>query len=100
ASPSPAGPASLSFLGGFWLSYRSDLPAGPVCVAVAAVGWGLVTLAMRMRAHRRAAALLLLAAALALPQGCASRWKAAEDRAGSPLSRGSLPEALAARPIT
>jgi len=94
-----AGLASVSFVGGFWLSYHSDLPAGPVCVAVAAVGWGLVTLAMRLRVPRRAAALLLLAVALALPQGCASRWKAAEERATSPLPRGSLPEALAARPI-
>jgi ABC-type Mn2+/Zn2+ transport system permease subunit len=91
--------ASLSFVGGFWISYRADLPAGPVCVAVAAVCWGLVTLAMRLRVRRRGASLLLLAVVLALPQGCASRWRAAQERASSPLPGGTLPEALAAQPI-
>ena len=91
--------AALSFLGGFGLSYRADLPAGPVCVAVAAACWAVASLTMRLRARRRAAALLLLAAALATPFGCASRFAAAEERRSAPLPRGTLPENLVAQPI-
>ena len=91
--------AALSFLGGFGLSYRADLPAGPVCVAVAAACWAAASLAMRLRATRHAALLLLLAAVLAIPLGCASRFAAAEQRRSAPLPRGSLPEALLSHPI-
>jgi ABC-type Mn2+/Zn2+ transport system permease subunit len=91
--------AALSFLGGFALSYRADLPAGPVCVAVAAACWAAASLAMRLRASGRGAAALLLAAALATPLGCASRFAAAGQRAASPLPRGTLPESVASRPI-
>ena len=90
--------AALSFLGGFWISYRADLPAGPVCVGVAAAVWLAVALGMRLRVLGRAAALGLVAALLLLP-GCASRWQAAEARATAPLPRGGLPESLAAEPI-
>jgi ABC-type Mn2+/Zn2+ transport system permease subunit len=95
-----AGVAALSFLGGFWLSYRADLPAGPVCVAVAASFWAGASLGGHLRARSRgAAALLLLASALAAPLGCASRFEAAARRAASPLPRGTLPESAASRPI-
>jgi ABC-type Mn2+/Zn2+ transport system permease subunit len=91
--------AALSFLGGFEVSYRADLPAGPVCVAAAGLCWVVAVLAMRLRAHGRRAAALLLAAALPVWLGCASRFAAAEQRAASPLARGTLPEALVATPI-
>jgi ABC-type Mn2+/Zn2+ transport system permease subunit len=95
-----AGVAALSFLGGFWISYRADLPAGPACVAVAGACWAASSLWMRLRARPGAAALLLLAlATLGLPQGCASRFEAAAQRAASPLPRGTLPESLLSRPI-
>ena len=51
--------AALSFLGGFGISYRADLPAGPVCVAVAAACWAVASLGdarAREPARRRAAA--------------------------------------------
>jgi hypothetical protein len=91
--------AAVSFLGGFGLSYQADLPAGPVCVAVAAVCWAVASLSMRLRASRRAALLLLLVAVLATPLGCASRFEAAAQRAASPLPRGTLPEDLVSHPV-
>jgi ABC-type Mn2+/Zn2+ transport system permease subunit len=91
--------AALSFLGGFALSYRADLPAGPACVAVAAACWLAASLGGRLRAGGRGGAALLLAAALATSQGCASRFEAARERAVSPLPRGTLPESIASRPI-
>jgi ABC-type Mn2+/Zn2+ transport system permease subunit len=91
--------AALSFLGGFALSYRADLPAGPVCVAVAAGCWGAASLGARLRAGARGAALLLLVAALAASQACAGLFPSRAGRASAPLPRGTLPEALAARPI-
>jgi len=96
-----AGVAAFSFLSGFWISYRADLPAGPVCVAVVAACWALASLAMRLRA-RRAAALLLLAALLPASPGCTSRTSrlaAAAEQRESPLPRGTLPEPLAGRPV-
>ncbi len=95
-----AGVAAVSFLGGFGISYQADLPAGPVCVAVAAACWALASLSMRLRTSRRAAALLLLlAAGIALPLGCASRFADAEQRRSAPLPPGTLPETLVAHPI-
>jgi len=93
--------ASVSFLGGFWLSYRADLPAGPVCVAMVAVCWALAGGAMRLRAARGAAALLLalLASLPAAPLGCASRFAAAQERQNAPLPRGTLPEPVASRAV-
>jgi ABC-type Mn2+/Zn2+ transport system permease subunit len=92
--------AVFSFLAGFWISYRADLPAGPACVAVAGVCWAASVLGMRLRARPGAAALLLLAAVAAgLSQGCASRFEAAAQRAAAPLPRGTLPEALAGQRI-
>ncbi len=91
--------AALSFLGGFWISYRADLPAGPACVAVAGACWAASNVCMRLRARRGAAALLLLVATLGIAQGCASRFEAAAQRAASPLPRGTLPESLVPHPI-
>jgi ABC-type Mn2+/Zn2+ transport system permease subunit len=95
--------ATFAFLGGFWLSYRADLPAGPVCVAVAAACWALADLGARLFAARRALALaLVLASATGLgapPLGCASRFAAARERASAELPRGSLPEPVPGRPI-
>jgi ABC-type Mn2+/Zn2+ transport system permease subunit len=92
--------AALSFLGGFALSYRADLPAGPTCVAVAAACWAVASLAGRLReSGRPGAALALLLCALASAPGCASRFEAAQERATSPLPRGTLPDALLARRI-
>ncbi len=92
--------ASVSFLGGFWISYQADLPAGPVCVAVVAACWALASGVMRLRASRRVAALVLLAlAGLPLLPGCASRFAAAEAKRSAPLPRGSLPEPVASRPV-
>jgi len=95
--------ATASFLGGFWLSYRADLPAGPVCVAVVAACWAVASLAMRLRAHLSALGLLLVAIALATSSGCAQRAErlaaAAEER-DSPLPRGTLPAPVASHPVT
>jgi hypothetical protein len=55
---------------------------------------------MRLRGHGRAAALLLVAAALgAIPLACASRFGAAAERQNAPLPRGTLPEPVATRPV-
>jgi ABC-type Mn2+/Zn2+ transport system permease subunit len=43
-----AGIATVSSVGGFALSYRADLPTGPVYVLVAASIWLLVSVAMRV----------------------------------------------------
>src|SRR5262249_3215073 len=45
---------SASFLGGFALAYRADLPAGPVCVAAAAACWLAAALVARLRSRHRA----------------------------------------------
>jgi ABC-type Mn2+/Zn2+ transport system permease subunit len=91
--------AVVSFLGGFGLSYRADLPAGPVCVAVAGACWAVASLATRLRASWHGAALLVVVAALATASGCASRSAATGERGSAPLPRGTLPEGLAGRPI-
>jgi ABC-type Mn2+/Zn2+ transport system permease subunit len=91
--------AAASFLGGFAISYRADLPAGPVCVAVAAAGWAASALLARLRARHRARAALLRLVAVVPWLSCASRWNAAAERANAPLPRGTLPEALASQPI-
>jgi len=95
--------ATLSFLAGFWLSYRADLPAGPVCVGVVAACWVLSVLAMRLRARHSAAVLLLVAIALATSPGCATRSErlaAASEERVSPLPLGTLPEPLPSQPVT
>ena len=81
--------AAFSFLGGFWLSYRADLPAGPVCVAVVAACWALANGAMRLRAPRaRGAAALLLALLASLPAALARLRVALRDaRRNSRASR-------------
>jgi ABC-type Mn2+/Zn2+ transport system permease subunit len=89
--------AAASFLGGFELAYRADLPAGPLCVAAAAACWALAGVVSRLRG--RGVAALALLAALLPALGCASRFEAARERAAAPLPRGSLPESLAGRPI-
>jgi ABC-type Mn2+/Zn2+ transport system permease subunit len=94
-----AGVAACSFLGGFWIAYRADLPAGPTCVAVAGACWAAASLAMRVRSARGVAAAALTVVALVITGGCASRFEAAAQRAAAPLPRGSLPESVAARPI-
>jgi ABC-type Mn2+/Zn2+ transport system permease subunit len=91
--------AGFSFLGGFWIAYRADLPAGPACVAVAGICWAAASLFQRLRTRPRVAALLVLLAILGVPLGCASRFEAAAARAASPLPRGALPEALAGQRI-
>jgi ABC-type Mn2+/Zn2+ transport system permease subunit len=95
--------ATGSFLGGFWVSYHADLPAGPVCVGVVAACWMLASLVMRLRARHGVAAVLLLALALATSPGCATRAErsaaVAEQRA-APLPRGTLPEPAPAHPVT
>lgn len=91
--------AAASFLGGFALAYRADLPAGPVCVAVAAAGWATCNALAWLRTRRGAKLLGALLALLATGPGCASRWEAAERQANAPLPRGTLPETLASDPI-
>jgi ABC-type Mn2+/Zn2+ transport system permease subunit len=81
--------AAVAFLAGFEISYRADLPTGPVSVAVAALLWAGASVAARLRA--RSAALLLLLALSFGSFGCA----ALSGREAAPLGalpRGSLPE--------
>ena len=83
---------SASFLGGFALAYRADLPAGPVCVAAAAACWLAAALAARLRSrHRSLSALLLLALGVATLSACARPAAEGGDRRFAPLARGSLP---------
>jgi ABC-type Mn2+/Zn2+ transport system permease subunit len=82
---------AASFLGGFALAYRADLPAGPVSVAVAAGFWLAAAALARLRLRRRAAALLALLVALASLPGCAL-WDGSRTNALGPLPRGALPE--------
>lgn len=91
--------AVLSTVAGFELSYRADLPSGPVCVALAAACWATTSLALRAASRARAASLLCLVAALVGSSGCAERFAAAAERAASPLPRGSLPELAAGRAV-
>ncbi|HTO05703.1 MAG TPA: iron chelate uptake ABC transporter family permease subunit [Myxococcota bacterium] len=63
---------SVCALGGFEISYRADLPAGPVYVLLAAAIWLAISGVARLRRRRAVArALGLLLAALLLP-GCAT----------------------------
>jgi len=90
--------AATSFLGGFQLAYSADLPAGPVCVAMAAAFWLVIAAIAHLRPHRRAAGLALLLAVLAVPLGCADLHARAAARNAAPLPRGTLPD-LAGRTV-
>jgi ABC-type Mn2+/Zn2+ transport system permease subunit len=59
-------------LGGFEISYRADLPAGPVYVLLAAAIWLLVVGLARLRRRRAVAAAAAALAAVLLGPGCAT----------------------------
>jgi zinc transport system permease protein len=98
-----AGFAAASFLGGFGVAYRVDLPTGPVAVALAGVLWLAAAALARLRERRRtavAAAAALLAVALVLPTlGCGGRLGLGAPRPLGPLPAGTLPPLAADRPI-
>lgn len=86
--------AATSFLGGFALSYRADLPAGPVAVALAAAIWIAIATGARLLGSRalRAAAVFAIAA---LPLAGCGGGGPLGTRAPAPLGaleRGTLPE--------
>lgn len=85
------GVAAISSLGGFWIAYRADLPAGPTSVAAAAALWLVATLGARLQRGLRGgtAGVLLMGLASAALVGCATT---SADEPAPPLSRGSLPE--------
>ncbi|HVP28021.1 MAG TPA: metal ABC transporter permease [Myxococcota bacterium] len=84
-------------LGGFFLAYRLDLPAGPVEIVASALPWAVIVAASTVRG-RRAARLATLAVALAAllgagPLGCARLLGdgAAAQTPPDPALRGSFP---------
>jgi len=92
--------ATVSFVGGFAVAYRADLPAGPVGVAVAAAIWCGVGLVAQLRERRHAIAALVLLLALFPLAGCGGGpFGTRAPRALAALPRGSLPELDPARPI-
>jgi ABC-type Mn2+/Zn2+ transport system permease subunit len=91
--------ATVAFLGGFEVSYRADLPAGPVCVGLAAVLWLVIAGAARFRSGRRVAAALAASLLLLPPLGCANPFAPRVPAPLSALPRGSLPELGPDRPI-
>jgi len=93
--------AAGAFLGGFAVACRADLPAGPTCVAAAAVAWLAVRWGGALLGSRRAASALAVAALLlgGGPLGCAERFAAAEARAAAPLPHGTLPALAPGRAI-
>ncbi|HXX49554.1 MAG TPA: metal ABC transporter permease, partial [Myxococcota bacterium] len=76
-------------LGGFQISYRADLPAGPVYVLLAALVWLVASAGARLRRRMALASTALALAALTL--GCGV-LKSPDERASEPAPRGSLPE--------
>ncbi|MCX5737389.1 MAG: metal ABC transporter permease [Proteobacteria bacterium] len=95
-----AGIAAVSFVGGFAVAYRADLPAGPVGVAVAALIWAAIGLAAQFRERRRAIAAVAVLLALLPMLGCAGGlFGSRNTRALTALPHGSLPELDPARPI-
>jgi len=86
-----AGIATACSLGGFAISYRADLPAGPVYVLLAAGVWVLA--GATARARRRialAAGVLALALTPIALSGC-GLLRTPDERAADPAPRGSLP---------
>jgi hypothetical protein len=92
--------AGVSFVGGFAVAYRADLPAGPVGVAVAAVIWCGIGLVAQLRERRRAIAAASVLLALLPLAGCGGGpFGSRAPRELAALPRGSLPELDPARAI-
>ena len=87
-----AGIATLCSLGGFEVSYRADLPAGPVYVLLAAAVWVVAGATARARRRMATAVGLLALASLALPLSGCGLLRTPDERMAEPTERGSLPE--------
>jgi hypothetical protein len=85
--------AATSFLGGFAIAYRADLPAGPVAVALAAAIWLGIGVAARLRGTRVARAVTVGVVALLPLVGCGGGpFGTRAPRPLGAVARGSLPE--------
>jgi zinc transport system permease protein len=85
--------AATSFLGGFAIAYRADLPAGPVAVALAAAIWLGIGFAARVRGARAAGAVIVGVVALLPLAGCGGGpFGTRAPRPLGAVARGSLPE--------
>jgi ABC-type Mn2+/Zn2+ transport system permease subunit len=92
--------AATSFLGGFTIAYRADLPAGPVGVAVAAAIWLAIGIGARLAGARAARVVSLLAVAILPLVGCGGGpFGTRAPSALGALPRGSLPELAATQTI-
>jgi ABC-type Mn2+/Zn2+ transport system permease subunit len=82
-------------VGGFWVAYHADLPAGPVDVVLAALAWVAAEALARVGARVRAAvlALALVGAALST-SGCISPADGAPARAAFPQIDAGTPVAV------
>jgi ABC-type Mn2+/Zn2+ transport system permease subunit len=87
-----AGIATLCSLGGFEVSYRADLPAGPVYVLLAAGVWLIAGASARARRRIATTAGVLALALAATPLSGCGLLKTPDERAAEPAERGSLPE--------
>lgn len=90
--------AAGASVGGFVLAVRSDLPAGPTGVALAAAAAAVLAVASRLvRRHRsrRAASRLLVVGVLLAASSCAGPGSERD----APLPRGALPEIPDDRPV-
>ncbi len=86
--------AALS-LGGFWVAYHADLPAGPVDVLLAAAAWLATAALARVRGRVRSG---VLALALACAGGALSTSGCASLGGGAP-ARAPFPEIAADTPV-
>jgi ABC-type Mn2+/Zn2+ transport system permease subunit len=86
-----AGIATACSLGGFELSYRADLPAGPVYVLLAAGVWVLAGATARARRRLALAAGLLFLALTPLALSGCGLLRTPDERAAEPAPRGNLP---------
>ncbi len=84
--------ATLCSLGGFELSYRADLPAGPVYVLLAAAVWVIAGATARARRRIATSVGVLVLALATLPLSGCGLLKTPDERAAEPVERGSLPE--------
>ena len=91
--------ATVCSLGGFAVSYRADLPAGPVYVMLAALCWLAASGWSQLRRARAVALAAAIIAACALPLSGCGVFGGGGTEPEPLLDRGSLPELTGEGPI-